>query len=453
MIAADPLTFRDLYLPTNRVELRKARRRLVVNMVLLIYALALIEGPLRKWILPELATPIYFTRDPVLLFLYCYCLKYRLFARGTLVRLWFAIALVTTVVGILPFIYSSLDPRAWILGVRSYWIYMPLAFVIAVNFHRQDVERFFRWNMLLAGPYAALVILQYRSSPSDWINRGLEDEVEVAMVAFDIVRPYGLFTFTGPHVDFTASIVAMFVAFVLSRRQGRFDAPILCLGAVAVGAMAVLTGSRGIYFSIGAICIIALVGSAIANPSVRTLARTAVIALAIMAAAVLYVTFFADMYTAMETRFEVAARAEGSIWERALAGVFGFIEPMFSAPLIGYGIGTGTPPIASILRLPQYVYGENELVRVVNELGFLLGLGFIFVRLGTAFWLVAAAFAAARRGELAALPLSGYTIIAISIGQITFSPLNAFQPWVVVGVILALCWDHAGRALFLRTGR
>ena len=417
----------------------EAQRRFAVRLILFIYVLSLLEGPLRKWFLPGLSTPIYFLRDPFILLLYVHCLQHRLFAWGELGRVWLIFAFSASLLALLPFAFAGIDPRAWVLGVRSYWVYVPLAFAIAATLRRDDVERFLRWNVLLAVPYAFLIATQYRAGPDAWINRGVAGDTDVAVgLGEEILRPFGLFTYTGPNVGFTAAMIAFFLAWYLMDARVRWRPMILAAGAIAVGTMAVLTGSRSIYFLVGAILATTLVGSTIADPTSRTIGRNLGIALFVGLAALLFVTLYADMLAAMEMRFEKAAAHEGSIWKRALSISTAFVEPLATAPLFGYGIGTGTPAIARFVGNPALIYGEGELQRVVNELGVVLGLAFVLLRFATVATLGLRALVGARRGELAILPLAGYIAVPIAFGQITHSPINGFMPWLGVGLVLAL---------------
>lgn len=434
----------------DRARRAEAHRRTAVNLVFLIYFLAIIEGPLRKWFLPGLATPVYFLRDPFVLVLYVYCLQYRLMAFGRMGWLWIGFAYMSAIWGALPFLLDNLSFVGWALGLRTYWIYVPLAFAVAGCFRREDVERFLRWNMVLAIPYAALVIQQYNSPPDAWINQGIAGDEEAAVgLAEGILRPFGLFTYVSQNADFTASMIAMFLASLMLRDRGFMRQPIVIASALAVGSMAVLTGSRAIYFLAAAIIVVTLVGSNLMAPSLRSLKQSAAAATFVVLAATLFVSAFSDMYEAMQVRFERAADAEGSIWSRALDPLLRPLEALGSAPFFGYGIGVGTPGIARYLGLPNLIYGEGDLHRNVNELGPLPGLFFVVLRFATAIWIVLVAMAVARRGERMALPLAGYVMIPLVVGQITHSPLNAFQPWLITGMVLAL-WADCRRSEILR---
>jgi hypothetical protein len=199
----------------------------------------------------------------------------------------------------------------------------------------------------------------------------------------------------------------------------------------------VLTGSRGIYFLAAAIVGVTLVGSTIARPDARTLMRNAVVLVFVAVAGALFSIAYPDMFAAMVVRFEVAEASEGSIWDRALGMAWEFADPLFTAPLLGHGIGVGAPGVVGYLGLPPLVYGEGDLQRNINELGVILGSAFIVLRFSTAAWLVGASVRLARSATPVGLPLAGYAMLAIAIGQITNSPLNAFLPWLLVGLLMA----------------
>jgi hypothetical protein len=428
----------DLWIPAQNARWAEQRRRRAVTLVFLVYALSLIEGPLRKWFLPELGTPLIFLRDPFVALIYAYCFNYRLVAWGRMGYLWLAMAIASSLLGLVQYLFNELNTYAWFLGVRTYWLYMPLAFVVGASFQRADVDRFLLLNMLLAIPYAALVAAQYSAGPAAWINLGVGGDDEAAVgVAGDIVRPFGLFTYTGPNVQFTAAMVAMFLAFFLSGARVPFRTPLLWAAGTAVGTMSVLTGSRGIYFLAAAIVAVTLVGSTIAHPDARTLMRNAGVLVFVAVAGALFSVAFPDMFAAMAIRFEVAEASEGSIWDRALGMVWEFADPLFTAPLLGHGIGVGAPGVVGYLGLPPLLYGEGDLQRNINELGVILGSAFIVLRFSTAVWLLGASVRLARSATPVGLPLAGYAMLAIAIGQITNSPLNAFLPWLLVGLLMA----------------
>ncbi len=430
-----------------------SRRRFVVNLVFFIYILMLVEGPLRKWFIPGLATPIYFIRDPFVIFLYAYCLQRRLMLTSDWAKTWMIFAAFASAIGAFPFLIQGIDPRAWFLGVRTYWLYMPLAFVVGSTFEKNDFLRFIRLNVLLSIPYAALVIAQYNSSPTAWINGGIGGDEGVVLVAYNIIRPSGLFTYTGQNVNFSACLIALFMSFLLLKSRGRKSSIILVAAAPAVASLAVLSGSRSIYFMVAASLLAAMTGTAMAKPTVSG-AKTNVLLLGCVAlAALLFVHVFADAYQAMQARMQHAERVEGGMHNRIM---FGFLEVFWQiskVPALGHGIGLGAPAITRFLDHPNFGLGESEITRNVNELGLVNGFIFFALRFAFAYYLIRTSVKAARAGQPEFLPLAGLAGLAISQGPITVSSLSGFPFWLLSGLVLASRRIVASEAPHLRQQR
>lgn len=424
------------YVAASQAE---SRRRFVVRAVLFIYVLSLVEGPLRKWFLPGLAGPLTLLRDPFAIALYAYCATAGLIWTRGIAKLWLGFAAVTTLIGLGQYMDNGYGLTGWMLGVRTYWLYMPLAFVVAKTFRREDVHRFLRLNLWIAMPYALLVASQYNAPPSAFINVGVGGDDEGAVGLGDgILRPFGLFTYTGPNVQFTAAMIAMFVAFYIGRVPARGRALFLIASGAAVGTMSVLTGSRSIYFLAAMILGLTVAGLFLARPSGRTLGRVLGILGFAALAALLFVYAFPDMLVAMAGRFERAAQSEGSILSRAFGGLVDWVDPFFTGPFFGAGIGAGAPGVARFLSLPPLIYGESDLQRNVNELGFIAGMAMLLLRWGTAAWILTTAYRLARQGQAMALPVAGFAFLPLLMGHITHSPINAFLVWLVVGLVISL---------------
>jgi hypothetical protein len=415
----------------------EVRRRFVVRAVLFIYVLSLVEGPLRKWFLPDLAGPLTLLRDPFVIALYVYAFRFGMMLRRGSAALWLGFAAVTSCFGLLQYMANDYALSAWVLGVRTYWLYLPLAFVVARTFRYEDVLAFLRLNLWIALPYALLVATQYNAGPRAFINLGVAGEEDAVGLADGILRPFGLFTYTGPNVQFTAAMIGMFLAMYLAGRSVRPLLPVFLAMAVAVGTMSVLTGSRAIYFQSAIILGYTILGILVAQPKSTTLARVLGILAFVGLAALMFVQVFPDMLAAMEMRFERAAAFEGSTSSRVFEGFWAAIAAYSTAPLLGHGIGAGAPGVARFIGLPSLIYGESDLARNVNELGLLLGTAMLLLRLGLAAWLAVLAVRLAKRGVPMALPMVGFCLPNLIVGQITHSPLNAFLVWLFVGLVLA----------------
>lgn len=418
---------------------REGQRVLVVRAVFFIFLLSLLEGALRKWFLPSLAGPLTLLRDPFVLALYAYCISNGLIRFRGIAQLWIGFAFLTALLGLGQYIANGYGLAGWMLGVRTYWLYMPLAFVVAETFRKEDVEKFIILNLWIAIPYAMLVAVQYSSPPTAFVNLGVGADEEGAVQLGDgILRPFGLFTYTGPNVDYTATIISLFMACYIGRTIIRLRWPFLMVAGIAVASMAVLTGSRSIYFSAGAIIVVTSAGLITSRASSRSLTNILGILTFVAFIGLIFVSLFPDMLDAMAQRFERAEHLEGSIWNRVLEGVFAWVDPLFNAPMLGHGIGLGAPGVASFLMVPALSFGESDMERNLNELGLLAGLVMLGLRFGTSAWMLWIATRLAKKGHQIALPLAGYAILPLAIGQITHSPLSAFLPWLFFGFILAL---------------
>lgn len=426
------------------------RRANVVKMVYLVFFTFLAEGALRKWVFPELSAYLYFLPDPVVLTLYLYSLASGFIGRSGLERFWLWFAALSTALGSIGYMVDGITPFAWMLGTRNYWLYMPLAFIVANTFRLKDVERLFGIVLFISLPYAGLIYLQYSSPPSDWINRSVGESGYVATVAHDIVRPYGLFTWTTQNVSFTAFIASCYLAMLLLKRRLTRDFAICVLAMPAVAAMSVLTGSRSILFLLAASILAVAVGVVIYGRRKSYRAVGSIVAVSGIAMTLL-TTQFGDMQTAMGHRLEIAERTEGAISGRAITTLLSFEEALWTAPFLGHGIGRGSPATTRLTEEEHLLYGEEDLKRNVNELGLLLGLVFLGMRVHLAIELLRRALWAARRGQFAGLPLSGVGALMILALQITNSASASFVVWLSVGLVLAYSRQVMGCQGVIRT--
>jgi hypothetical protein len=181
---------------------REAKRRFVVRAVFFIFLLSLIEGPLRKWFLPGLAGPLTLLRDPFVIALYAYCLVNGMMRTRGIAGVWLMFAFFTSAIGLFQFLAAGLPAWGWMLGVRTYWLYLPLAFVVAKTFRREDIHLFLKLCLWISIPYAFLVAAQYNAPPNAFINLGVgADEGGAVALGDGILRPFGLFTYTAPNVQ------------------------------------------------------------------------------------------------------------------------------------------------------------------------------------------------------------------------------------------------------------
>lgn len=433
---------------------RPASARLQVNFLFAVYILFLLEGPLRKWVLPEYQQWIYFVRDPFILASYLIA-----FSSGTYLRhAWSAAFLVAAVLtALLAAVVYPWNARGFLaagFGLRSYWLYVPMAFVFAATFDLDGLRRFLRLNLALSVPYAMLVVAQLQLGASHWLSRGIDADAPVVGVALDVIRPYGLFTYTGQNVTFCALLVACAVAAWLLPHRAAIGPWLRTLGTLGALVAAAVTGSRAIYFLVGTIglaCLGGLVASRAGALRVRAMTLAIFVTIAplfILAAA------FPHAYEAFLIRFEGAGGVREGLVDRAVGIALGMFAGVDEAPVAGIGPGAASSTVQRLL--PPPVRPENELERMNWELGPVFGPLFGLGRLAFAAWLLVTTLAAARRGNMLGLPFAGLAAVWIQSGQITYSTLGGYMAWLSAGLAMAAALrlgglEQGGAACVLRS--
>src|SRR6266851_4062823 len=223
----------------------KAKRR-VRQLIWTYFWLLLIEGALRKWVMPRYSNPLLLIRDPVLVAIYFYAIRARVFSsNGWVVSLW-GLGILSLVVSIAQLIqYLPIVPLLEVTsyGFRSNFFHLPLIFVIANVFDEEDVKRFGWWILVLMIPMSLVMVAQFQASPDSFINRtaGL-GEAEQLTAGGGKIRPPGTFSFISGPV-FYMSVAAAFLIYGALRRRVYNNWFLMVTGAALVIGIAV-SGSK-----------------------------------------------------------------------------------------------------------------------------------------------------------------------------------------------------------------
>jgi hypothetical protein len=425
--------------PQSRADHREILRRRVVTLIFVVYWLMVFEGALRKWAFPEFQQYLYFLRDPIVLVIYVVAIGAGLVA----VDLFLALLLVVGVLGVLQSAAALLLGGSSLvvlpLGLRSYYLYLPLAWIVAACFRRVDLARFVRQNLMVALGIAPLVLLQFRSPAEAWINRGTSEDHQIALVALDIVRPYGTFSYTAGHSLWVGSLVALVAVAWLRRTSLRIPGWLLLAGGAAVLVMTLTTGNRSTFFQEALIALAVLAIPVVGGRASGRLQAPLVLLLFIGVAALLYGTVLATAYEAMLARqADVIEHQNEDTLGRAISPFYDFLLVLPETPALGHGMGAGTLGAAFLTTgAAQFLLAEGEPQRIILELGPVLGLLFILLRWAFAVKLAVGAIGACRRGDPTAMILMGFAAIQLLIGQITGNVTLGCLVWLCVGLIMA----------------
>ena len=180
-----------------------------------------LEGALRKWVLPQASELIYFLKDDILLGAYIgYLARERfpfraLIAKGGGTGWLLALALILVFEILNPALNSVL---VGLLGAKGYLLYVPLAFLLPDLFRStEELQRFLRRYLLFCIPICILGVAQFYAPADSAINIYAKSEVEVQVVEFEEgnVRVTGTFPYlAGYAVYLTMSFALVFALLI-----------------------------------------------------------------------------------------------------------------------------------------------------------------------------------------------------------------------------------------------
>ena len=369
--------------PEDSSTLRNIRR-----LIWLYFWLLILEGALRKWVVPALSNPLLIVRDPVVVVIYMLSLRARVFPRNGWIVSLGIIAVISTLVSVLIMIVQwGLPPKtvAFITGYgfRSNFLHLPLLFVIGRVFRPEDLKKLGWYALLLTVPMAMLMVAQFRASPDAWLNRTAGGEGEMMTSALGKVRTAGTFSFVIGVVAYFA-LSTGYLIWAALRRDVYKPWVLFASGAGLVIGTAV-SGSRSV---VGACAVVAASVAVIIflRPSaVNRFGQTLLLTL-VAAFIVSQTPIFKEGANVLTTRFnEVAEATDKSVGAGMVERILhdyqeGFLV-LTKAPFLGYGLGIGTNAGAKFLTGRQmFLLSEGEWPRIFLESGQLLGLAYVIWR-------------------------------------------------------------------------
>jgi hypothetical protein len=398
------------------------------QLLWLYFLLLIFEGALRRWFLPGLANPLLLVRDPIaLLSLYWgWPLICKPPWRGWLQPL-FGIALIAFVLAIT---VGHGDLFTAIYGCRILVLHIPLIFVFASVFNRDDVIRFswiFLWFVI---PMTVLLVIQSNLPSFHFLNRGVGGVgTAVFAGAAGRFRPPGTFSFiSGVAYFYCLSTAGLFS--VLYGAQTRKSSRLFCvIASIALVIAVPVSISRSLlagYLYVFAGLIVSLILSR--SRVLPFLSGLGAIFLAIWIATM--IPAFQQTSEAFMQRWDSAALSEAQDSDSAFSsaiGVFGkriigtFAAPFSNidtVPILGGGIGIGTNVGSQRLSGDlDFLVGEGAVESTLFELGLPLGLAFMVWRIAFGFWMLQLAIRAAVKGNCLPLIFSGVSFLNTLIGQ------------------------------------
>ena len=418
-----------------------------IKILLWVYlGLLLLEGALRKWVLPALSDELLVVRDPVVLVIYGLALAAGIFPFNRFIVAIAALAVLSTAGSLLGG-HRNLLVIAY--GLRINYGHLPLIWIMGRVLDRRDVERLGAFLLVMAIPMTLIMVKQFDAPMNAWINRGVgNDEVGQLFGADGRIRPPGLFAFiTGPQLFFP-----LCAAFFFDEISGAKRLPwyLLIAAGLAIALALPVSISRTVMLGSGLVALAFVLALPFISTRFSALARPLVL-LVVVAAGLSQLAVFREGLSVFMLRWDTAEDVPGTAWTSVMnRTVNGFTNPYYfmqAAPLLGHGIGTGSNVGARLTSGEVgFLLAEEEWGKVLLELGPVLGAAFIVLRLVLTGWLGLLAWRALRE-KRNALPLLIFAATAMTVLQGQWAPPTVLGFAVIgAGLLLGALNPSAGNA-------
>ncbi|MCX6840488.1 MAG: hypothetical protein NTX35_22115 [Verrucomicrobia bacterium] len=352
------------------------------------FVIALLEGAIRKWLLPGGQEMVYFLKDIFLVGAY---LKFFMAPDPELRA--YRLNVPTSLICVLgaTLLPAVLNPNIGsmmlaLYGLKIYLFYIPLLFIMPFLFRTErEMNQQMTWYALIAIPICLLGAAQFAAGSGSPLNVYAQSSAEgISGFGFgEKVRITGTFSYITGHMTFIVFFTALSFA-LLAQSQTRWKW--LLMGGVLplLAGNALMNGSRSSIYLIGFV----LIGFTLASVSGKLGSNKSFTAMLLTGVAVCVLAgayFFYEAFQNLSTRAKVS---DDNVYTRAVEHPLAALEQSLSdAGLGGYGIGMCHPASEGIrralkipapkMRAPVY---DMELGQVVVELGPLIAVGWYLLR-------------------------------------------------------------------------
>ncbi|MDB9518295.1 hypothetical protein PN466_15210 [Roseofilum reptotaenium CS-1145] len=233
-------------------------RRSVKSLLLLI----LLEGVLRKWILPQASELIYFLKDIVLFGAY---FQYYGLAKNKLPQFKIEFFNIFLLLSFLWCLFQVFNPSlgsfvVGIWGLKNYFYYVPIIWMLPNLFESEaEFKEFLKQQLIFVIPVGILGIIQFFSPASSPINSyapGLEQSGGNTALfgGGGNVRITGAFSYVNTYIPYLLFNISIALIFLEEKLQQKETLIVISSGILLI-LNSFMTGSRTIIFAVGLLLI------------------------------------------------------------------------------------------------------------------------------------------------------------------------------------------------------
>jgi hypothetical protein len=354
----------------------------------------MIEGGLRRWVFPSLASPLLLIRDVLGVYLLIFAIRNNYFPFNRLVQLVFSVGLISIFTALF---FGHGNLLVALFGARILMIQFPMLYLIGHIFNKQDVIKMGKVILWIAIPMAILITLQFYSPQSAWVNKGVGDNVNGAGFygAKGFMRPPGTFSFTTGNVSFFCLVCCFVLYFWLQPKL--INKYLLVFSSIAMIVAIPTSISRTLFFQV-IISFLFFVWAKSMKPGFLKNLSQLVIGLSIIT--ILFINFngLKDQTEAFTERFTKANESEGGLkgvfLDRFLGGLISAFYNIEDKDIVfGQGIGMGTNIGSQLLTGKlSFLIAEGEWGRIIGESGMIIGFLIVIIRIQISFSLLIKSF-------------------------------------------------------------
>jgi len=414
-----------------------------VYLLGLFFLLVIVDGALRKWVLPSQETILFLLKDVVLWGGYgLYALKRNpLELPRPLYSTWAPILLGAYVIVVLLQAFNLRQPSLFVsaLGLKAHLAYLPLVILVPALLvqvtERQMLRFLWGYVLLLCVPIVALSVYQFLQPPTAWINKYVQATTNVAKVE-SFARITGTFPYIGsftPYLQFNAVLGASIVLAGLQWSRRRLS----ILGSILLGGTAIvlpMTGSRSpVVIVVGGLAALFLV--------MRSRGQwLRFLAVAVLAGIVVSQSFGDSIFLRGWEALAERAESTGEAESRMLGLLMGPISGLEEGGLLGYGVGTNHQVASAFIsgNWEGWIGGDNRVLRIFVELGALGWLVLTAMKLSFLYIATRVVRESRRPVEFIVGGTAFCVLLSYLLLPVVYNVVSSALYWVTVGAVLGM---------------
>ena len=383
------------------------------KFIIFFFAYMIFEGVLRKWILPNFEIYIYFVKDFLLMFIYFYAIKHNYLFNKTYSKLFIFFIIIISLYGLISYKLDFQGVLSYLLGLRSYWLYVPLALIMLNVFDIDDVKKFLKINLYSIFPYFILILFQAYSNDTSIINSGFNSMVQ------NPERPSGYFTYTTQNTYYLIFIFACLYSKIsissnLTVKKFIYYSTLIFI----LSSVMILLKSRAVFLFVYVILFYSFLTILFfTKNNYSKLKKLIIVTIITPLLFLLSQNIFKESYNYSVKRINTdtyydmkfvkkyknvkipkitfgAGTSNESINQtktifefckkysslcRVIDEIY-FIPTISESSLYGAGIGAGTSAVVAFTNNTPFMLGESENGRIVMELGYYVGTLFVLLK-------------------------------------------------------------------------